>query len=245
MHFRAIARAMMALTIDLALHTAAGAQEVASIDLTKVTARMDLRRPEASSAIGRGRTGVIRRESCLPTANPAGALHTTLVSLDRTHYQVGDQPTFEITIENVGSSAVKIPFSPISPNLVNLQPENPALRFTYSEMDLMMWIVAEGWSTNTGGGPALYGSDSHPDTVLTLNPGEWARITGKGKFDLSADASLIERTRLGDAAKYVYEQASIYSAETLLTPTTVATVEREVCLTQTQGQSFRIRLTAP
>jgi hypothetical protein len=242
MHFRAIARAMTALTIYLALHTAAGAHEVASIDLTKVTARMDLRRPEASSAIGRVRTGVIRRESCLPTANPAGALHTTLVSLDRTHYQVGDQPTFEITIENVGSSAVKIPFSP---NLADLQPENPALEFTYSEMDLMMWIVAEGWSTNTGGGAALYGSDSQPDTFLTLHPGEWARVIGKGNFDLSADASLVERTRMGDVADHGYAQASIFSAETLITPTPVATVEREVCLTQTQGQSFRIRLTAP
>ncbi len=235
-------RSMIALPIYLALLTAAASQEVASIDLTEVTARIDLRRPETASAIGRSRTGVIQRESCRPAKSPAGTLQTTLVSLDRTSYRVGDHPTFEITIENVGSTAVKIPFSP---HLADLQPENPALEFAYSEMDLMMWIVAQGWSTNTGGGASLYGSDSQPDTFLTLYPGEWVRVIGKGNFDLSADASLLERTRMGDVADHAYAQASIFSAETLITPTDVATVEHEICLTHTQGNSFPIRLTAP
>jgi hypothetical protein len=44
-----------------------------------------------------------------------------------------------------------------------------------------LWIASsERWSTNTGDGVILYGSNDHPNTMLTLLPGEWVRVIGKG-----------------------------------------------------------------
>jgi hypothetical protein len=52
-----------------------------------------------------------------------------------------------------------------------------------------------------------------------LNPGEWVRIIGKGKFVLPADGSVGERIHSGHAVDHAYAQVSLYRLETLLTPT--------------------------
>lgn len=213
------------------------------MDLTKVTARVELRRPKQISTEGKGWGGIERYEPCLGSANPAGSLRTTLVSLDRTHYQVGDESRFEVTVENVGSAPLKIPFSP---HLADLQPEDPAQKFAYSELQLAVWIAAGAeWSTNTGGRVTLYGDDDHPGTMMQLNPGEWVQIIGKGKFELPYDGGVLDRIRSGHSADHVYAQASLYGVESLVTPSAVATVGREVCLAQTRGQGAPIQLTIP
>jgi hypothetical protein len=56
-------------------------------------------------------------------------LRGTLVSLD-TDYHIGDEPRFEVTIENAGSSPLRVLFSP---HLADLQPQDPAQKFAYSE----------------------------------------------------------------------------------------------------------------
>jgi len=170
-------------------------------------------------------------------------LRATLVSLDRTHYQVGDEPTFEVTVENVSSAPLRIPFSP---HLADLQPENPAQKFTHSELQLVLWIAAGAeWSANTGGGVTLYGAEDHPNTMLTLNPGEWVRIIGKGKFVLPAEGVSAELVPSGHPIDHVYAQVSLYRVETLLTPTTAATLSREVCLRHAQGETVPIALASP
>jgi hypothetical protein len=137
------------------------------------------------------------------------------VSLDRTQYRVGDEATFEITVENVGSASLWIPFSPL---LADLQPEDPAQKFAYSELRLFLWIAAgKEWAVNTGGS-SLYGAEDHADTMLMLNPGKWVRIIGKGKFVLPADG-VGERIHSGHAVDHAYAQVSLYRLETLLTPT--------------------------
>lgn len=231
----------LALALATALISSGRAQEVASLDLTKVAARVDLRRPEASSPVTGGYSGTQQTSPCLDSTHKAGALRTSLVSLDRTHYQQEDEPMFEVTVENAGSTPVRIPFSP---HLADLQPKNPAQKFAYSELQITLWIAAgKRWRTNTGGGVILYGANDHANTMLTLNPGEWVRVIGKGHLALGDD--LVKLTMSGDPADRVYAQGSLYRQETLIMPTQSATLSREVCLAQTQGQSVPIHLTIP
>jgi hypothetical protein len=240
-HSHAISYLTLALAVATIPISTCRAQEVASLDLTKVAARDDLRRPKATSPVTGGYGGTEQTSPCLDSTQRAGALRTSLVSLDRTHYQVGDEPRFEVTVENAGSTRVAIPFSP---HLADLQPKNPAQKFAYSKLEITLWIAAsKQWSTNSGGGVFLYGADDQANTMLTLNPGEWVRVIGKGHLSLQED--LVKLTISGEPADYVYVKSSLYRQETLITPTLSATASREVCLAQTQGQSVPIQLTIP
>ena len=223
-----------------ALGARCAAQEVGFVDLTKVTAHRGLRRPSPTRGANEARSGVQEVRPCFDSVNSESELRTTLVSLDRTHYQVGDEPTFEVTVENVSSAPLRIPFSR---HLADLQPENPAQKFARSELQLVLWIAAgTEWSANTGGGVTLYGAEDHPNTMLTLSPGEWVRIIGKGKFILPAEGVSAELIPSGHPIDHVYAQVSLYRVETLLTPTAAATLSREACLRQTQGGSVPIAL---
>ena len=144
-------------------------QEVASVDLTKVAARVQLRRPKATSDL----QGAYRGQStthCFDSTQKVGELEASLVSIDRTLYEVGDEPQFEVMLQNTGSVPIRIPSSP---NLADLQPKDPAKQFAYYELEIVLWIAAEErWSTNTGGSAVLYGNDDHTNTVVTLEPGQ-------------------------------------------------------------------------
>src|SRR5215469_6339821 len=215
------------------------AQEVASVDLTKISARMDLRRPQVASPSPGGHSNGAEQIDCQDPEHKLGLLRTSIVSLDRTHYQEGDESTFEVTVENAGSSPIHIPFSP---HLADLQPKDPAQKFAYSALQIVLWIVAgEQWSSNTGGGITLYGEDQHAGTMLSLNPGQWMRIIGNGRFGIPRDG-LSDKIIHSHEIDRVYAQATLYGEETLITPTQSATVRREVCVAQTHGQTVAIRL---
>jgi hypothetical protein len=212
------------------------------VDLTKIERRVNLRRPRATSPITGGYHGIQQTDSCRDSANNARALRASVVSLDRTHYQVGDGSKFEVTVENTGSAPIRIPFSP---HLADLQPKDPAQKFSYSELHVVLWIAGgEHWSANTGGGVVLYGDDDHPGTMLSLRPGEWARIIGQAKFTLPGDRLNAELIRSHPPDR-VYAEASLFREETLITPTQSATVVHEVCVAHTPGQSVPIQLTIP
>jgi hypothetical protein len=227
--------------VVLALTFTSFAQEDGSLDLAKIEARVDLRRPEASSPITSGYSGMDYTRPCSDSTNPVGILQTSLVSLDGTRYQVEDEPTFEARIENIGSTPVRIPFSP---HLADLQPKDPAQKFAYSELYITLWIAGgETWKTNSGGGVTLYGTNRHPNTMLTLKPGEWVRIIGKGHLFL--DNNLFELIRAGHPPDRVYAVTSLVHKQTLITPTQSATTGQAVCLAGTLEQSVPIELTIP
>lgn len=232
-----IGHLILALAVAASLSSTRPAQELASLDLTKIEARVDLRRPKATSPAKGGYSGNDETVRCFDSKQNAGSLHTSLVTLDRTHYEIEDEPTFEVTVENNGFTPVRIPFSP---HLTDLQPKNPAEKFAYFALEITLWIASsERWSTNTGGGVILYGSNDHPNTMLTLNPGEWVRVIGNGHLFRG------NFTSFSDPADQAYAKASIFREETLITPTQSATVKREVCLAHTQGPSVPIRLAIP
>jgi len=206
------------------------AQEVAFLDLTKVVHR-GLRRPESKLSSNEHYSGA-QVTSCLDSAQNIGALRTSFLSLDRTNYQFVDEPIFEVTVENVGSTELRIPFSP---HLGDLQPEDAAQKFAYSELRITLWIAAgDHWTTNTGGELSLYGNEDHANTMLTLNPGEWVRVIGKGheKGHLFFGDDLAKLNMSGHPP--VYAQASLFHA-----------VLNEVCISQTHGQRIPIQPAVP
>lgn len=216
------------------------AQEVASLDLTEVKSRVDLRRPKATSQEMGGYSGAQDITPCLDSTHNTGALHTSLVSLDRTSYQVGEEATLEVTLQNSGSAPVRIPFSP---NLADLQPKNPGRKFTYYELQITLWVAAgERWSTNMGGTAILYGADDHANTMLTLKPGEWARVVAKARHGLEGELLALNRSAPADHA---WAQSSLFRQETLITAKHSATLAREVCIDQTHGQTAPFQLTMP
>jgi hypothetical protein len=214
------------------------AQEVASVNLTKIGERRDLRsppqRPRASGAV----SSVNQTYGCGNSINSEGELRTTLVSLDRTHYRIGDQPKFEVTIENAGSTPLKIPFSP---HLGDLQPADLGKKFGYLKLAVVLWIGGTKWSANTGGTVFLYGAEDHPGTVLTLQPGEWVRVIGKGHIALpSGDDGVVKLINIGDGVDHANARVALSSTETLLSSPGGATVSREVCPKQSQGRDAPI-----
>ena len=225
------------------LISACSAQEIASLDLTKVNRRVNLRRPQATSPVTGGYNGTEQTTECFDSKSKAGALSASLLSLDRTHYQLEDEPIFEVKVENAGFTTIRIPFSP---HLGDLQPDDPAKKFAYSELHITLWIAAgdDQWGANTGGGVVLYGDNDHSGTMLSLHPGQWVRIVGTGKFTLPSH-DLKDKFIRSHPVGRVYAQASLYRDETLITPTQSATVSREVCIAQTHGQSVPIELVSP
>jgi hypothetical protein len=240
-HSRPIRHLTLTLSAIAALLSICPAQEVASLDLTKVEARVDLRRPKASSDMTGGYSGAQSTTSCPDSTQKAGELGTSLVSLDRTHYQVGDEPKFEVMLHNTGSVPIRIPSSP---NLADLQPKDPAKQFAYYKLQIFLWIAAdERWSTDAGGYAALYGNDDHTNTMLTLEPGQWIRVIAKGHFRL--DDSVAKLVGSGAFADHAYAETTLFREETMITARQSATVAREVCVAQTHGQSVPIQLSIP
>jgi hypothetical protein len=205
-----VRRVAFVAAVAAALATRGLAQEVGFLDLTTIVKRTDFRRPPSSPNAGEERRGGSEEnhESCSPSTGSMGSLRTALVSLDRTYYQSGDEPRFEVTVENVDSAPLTLPFSP---HLADLQPADPAQKFSYAELQVVLWIASkdlgseprpvEGWQANTGGLVTLYGADDHPDTMVTLNQGEWVRIVGKGKWALPSDERISELNIWGRALK--------------------------------------------
>jgi hypothetical protein len=73
--------------------------------------------------------------------------------------------------------------------------------------------------------------------MLSLHPGQWARIIGAGNFALP--------NHLPQPGGRVYADASLDREETLVAATRSWTVEREFCFAHTLGQSVPIQLTVP
>jgi len=236
--FRSVAHRIVALTAATIFVSTCGAQEIASSDLTKITRRMDLRRPKTTSSLTSRYGGSVQIIDCLDSESKVGELRTSLRSLDRTSYQLEDEPVFEAQVENVGSNSIRIPFSP---HLADLQAVDPAKKLAYSELHIDLRIAMQNaeWG---GYGAVLYGDDDHTGTMLSLKPGQWVRIVGTGMFHNPNRAGIIEKLIRLNPVGRVYAQASLYRAETLITPTQAATVRREVCIAQTHEQSVPIQL---
>lgn len=206
------------------------AQEVSFLDLTTVEPRVDMRRPAAPPGTDARRSGSFATLPCLHRPSGMPRLRTTLISLDQTHYRIGDEPRFEVKIENIGPSSVQIPFYP---HLADLQPQDAAAKFKYRELDVTLWLAAgEDWSSNMGGSVMLYSVSDRPDTAVTLSPGEWVRIVGEGNMLFPADGPDIVRKVPADR---MYAATQISDEELLITATQSAGVKKDECVSDVSG----------
>lgn len=226
---------LVAMTTGVAAHCQA--QEVASIDVTSLV-RKELRRPSAPPST-RHQGGIGADYPCPSATKDMGALHTELVSVDRPKYRAGDLLTFEVTVKNVGSEPLMVP---VSPDLADLQLDDPAEQFSYSELELSLWDAVSDKSSLGLVGVRLYGDKNHANTTIDLRPGEWVRIRGKDRINIPSDS--VERIHSGTIV-YSYPQTVVHQCETLLTATSMATSCREICIRQTHGESFPVAVTAP
>jgi hypothetical protein len=87
MYWSRISRFTAVLPVTTIFLAISSAQEVAVLDLTKVVHR-GLRRPESKLRGNEHYTGGQQITSCLDSTQNIGALRTSLLSLDRTHYEV-------------------------------------------------------------------------------------------------------------------------------------------------------------
>jgi hypothetical protein len=232
-----LVRAAAALLFVTGLWANTAAQEVASIDLTQIAPRMDLRRPAPTSVTSSTVSGTNENHACTDIDQSVGALRTTLAALDHTQYQFGNEPVFEVRIENIGSQPLQIP---VSPNLADLQPTNPSQKFEFLQLSVALWIGGQRWNANMGGGGFLYGAESHPETLVSLHTGEWVRIIGKGKIELPLDSGVTDFIRAGDAINHANAQISVKTMTMHIA--TAVSVGQELCITKLQGPAVPIEV---
>jgi hypothetical protein len=234
-----LVRAAAALMFVTALWADTAAQEVAFIDLTQITPRTDLRRPAPTSATSGTVNSTNENHGCANIGQAVGALRTTLVALDRAHYQFDDEPVFEVRIENVGSQSLQIP---ISPYLADLQPADPGQKFEFSQLSVALWIGGKQWNSNMGGGASVYGADSHPETLVSLRTGEWVRIIVKGKIELPLDTGVTDFIMAGDGINHANAQVSVKTTTMQITASTAVSISQELCITKVQGSTVPIKV---
>ena len=237
---RYILCAVASLVLVVGVCSNSPAQEVASIDLTQITPRIELRRPPPTPEAPGGANGTHDNHACADLGKSVGTLRTTLAGLDRDQYLFGDQPTFEVNVGNVGSQPIQLPFSP---HLADLQPADPSQKFSFSELSVVLWLGGNRWNANMGGAVNLYGADDHPETLLTLLPGEWLRIVGKGKINLPLDGGVTDFIGRGDAIGHANAQTSVMKTEMMITSLSSASVSRELCINKLQGPDVATTVT--
>ena len=160
-----------------------GAQEVRYIDLTAVEQRTELRYPPApklapsQSNTGGGSVtvgGIIGDGA--PDIRDPHALGVYLTH--RTASQIDPTQSFQVELKvvNTGKAPISIP---VSPQLSDLQPADDSVRFHYLSMALTVSVVEDPRSSAY---VELYGTPHHEQTVVTLQPGEWVRVTANVKL---------------------------------------------------------------
>lgn len=168
------------------------AQEVKAVDLSNVQQRIKLRVPRAKEPNCVPQPCVVTRETSVDDCRiEAKSLRVVLNRV--TPNQITLDPfKAEFRILNTGNEPIEVP---VSPHLSDLQPPGPLREFDYMSLALRIHLSAVGRVQATGIGWAeLYGTGEHPDTILTLEPGHWIRVTTKVKLHTwpsqSLDASL-------------------------------------------------------
>lgn len=154
------------------------AQEVRYIDLTAVEQRTELRYPPAPpcqngicGGYGGGSVGDGAPDIRDPHALGVYLTHRTATQIDPS------QPfQLELKVVNTGKAPIEVP---VSPHLSDLQPADDSVPFHYLSIALVVSVVEDSRSSVR---VELYGSKRHEQTILTLQPGEWIRVTANVKL---------------------------------------------------------------
>jgi hypothetical protein len=230
---------LIAFTLIAATTGDCAAQQIGSIDLTSTNQSRSLQRPAEldEGRVSHASASESHEESCNQAPATTATLQTTLLSLDRTIYVVGDEPRFVVRIKNVGTRSTKIPFSS---DLASLQPADPSSKFTYFTIVTDLWIGGKKWKANTGGTITLYGVEDLSESMVILHPGEWVQVVGKGRIELSKDFPSLVRS--GDVVSQANAKSAIFRNELILTAKADALVSTRLCLFEKQGSAVAMNL---
>ena len=186
-----------------------GAQEVRYIDLTAVEQRTELRYPPAppsapshsglSSGVFSG-GGIGTGADGAPDFRDPHALGVYLTH--RTESQIDPTQSFQVEFKlvNTGTAPIAVP---VSPHLSDLQPPDPSVPFKCLSLQLIINVVED---PRPNAFVQLYGGPDHDGTMVTLQPGEWIRVTANVK--LSTTPAPLESGRL--RARFALQRISFY-----------------------------------
>jgi hypothetical protein len=160
---------------------AVGAQEVQFIDLTVAPQRVALRFPApvplpSGNGFGGGGGGGSVGD-CAPDVRDPHAVGVYLGGVDGKKINPAQPFEAEFRFVNTGRLPITIP---VSPDLSDLQPEDPSVPFSYLSLGLVVRVRNDIGST---GYVQLYGALDHDGTTRALRPGEWIRVKANLKFD--------------------------------------------------------------
>ncbi len=155
--------------------TIAPAQESGYLDLVTQTIEPRQREPVTASATG-GSVGVGDGAPSHPSPRP---LQLIVSNVEGTVLKVGQSLTYEVTIKNVSSRPVKIPWTP-SPK--DIEPSKPG-PYEYVIAILAPRLVNSSGQVAALEAVTIYGSEA-PSTVRELSPGQWVTIRAKSRLNL-------------------------------------------------------------
>lgn len=157
------------------------AQQVSYIDITTTTQRVELRYPPApptENGYGGGYGGMSIADCGADYRDPR-SLTVYLQSVIPRDNDSKKPFEIEFKVLNTGQVALQLP---VSPHLSDLQPSDASATFTYMSLALAVSPVED---RSSSGYVELYGKPDAPDTLITLNPGEWLRVEARVEFHLS------------------------------------------------------------
>jgi len=148
------------------------AQEIGYIDLTDNIFRESSRQVR----VGGGGCG----GTSDPTHNSQSEVTVTLVSLDKLHYQLGEEAIFEIKVLNSGKEKIVIPWTP---HLGDLEPTDTNASYKY-RVGVIVLLLRDPEGMDLDISDSLYGSGKVPGSFRELFPGQWFTVKGKKKIEL-------------------------------------------------------------
>lgn len=153
----------------VALLLASGfATPVPSLDLTTYVPTHKFHEPTATSVEGGATFGtdgaVVLRE--LP-------IRLVLLSVSG---NFRDGIVFEVNIENQGLSPLSVPWDP---NIADIEPDKTGENYKYFSANISLRFANDKHEIEASLASVLYGGTKKASTVLTLNPGESARVRMK------------------------------------------------------------------
>ncbi len=143
------------------------AQQIGSLDIP-ITSRKRLREP---GGIGGGSCGGVEHAHY-----PEAAV--SLLSLDNTQYEFGQDVAFEIKIQNVGKDPIILPWGG---ELADFEPTDRLAIYTYLQGTVSLHFVAKKRELPIYS--SFYGSTLHVGTLKDLEPGEWVIVRGQAKLE--------------------------------------------------------------
>jgi hypothetical protein len=169
------------LPLLLLIGTPLLAQQVRSIDLTTTAQRVELRYPPArpvENGDGGGYGGGLIADCGADSRDPR-SLTVYIQSVIPRDNDAKKPFEVEFKVLNTGQVSLQLP---VSPHLSDLQPSDAAATFTYMSLAL---AVSPDEDRSSSGYVELYGKPDAPDTLITLNPGEWLRVETRVEFHLN------------------------------------------------------------